>query len=367
MVMRHTLLALLCWSITGGLPEPPDLVDPESFDEDYETQMLQKVRASWSKWDLNADGQLDKAEVAVRLHEVARLRDQSERDSATKDAQAAHSHLTNAKMKEDPTELEKLAFVDTDRDGLLSQKELQSLRERLIDLGRTQDDSAEVDLEEGEIAPESNAARELAMQFHWLSPYPEDEAPKEGTEDHDAAYAAYAGYFHTPHAERFRLDFAFADADGDGKLALGELVTLVNPYASARKAQYFRALAAQDFERSDKDGDERLSHDEFMERAHARDAFHSPLAEGTPGQAEEDAVLRKLFQQADKDGDGHVDLLEFTAMEFPESGDGKALEYVNTEVDFMLESDEDKDGALSKEEVERNVMHVGATLVHDEM
>ena len=75
-------------------------------------------------------------------------------------------------------------------------------------------------------------------------------------------------------------------------------------------------------------------------------------------------LLRESFKKADKNGDGRLDLAEFTVLEFPESDERHS--FIPQELDYLFEHDENRDNHLSFDELRRNIMHLGYTLHHDE-
>ena len=113
---------------------------------------------------------------------------------------------------------------------------------------------------------------------------------------------------------------------------------------------------------ADTDQDERLDEKEFMARNWDGHAPGGTLKDQHMGA--EEPLLRESFNKADKNGDGLLDLGEFTTLEFPESDEQHS--FIPQELDYLFEHDENRDKHLSFDELRKNIMHLGYTLHHDE-
>ena len=362
----------------GGLPSALDdggVFDAAAFDESgakHAEVLRAALREGFDGWDTNDDGKLDRAELTARLRGVANERFENERRHTEADAERAWGNLTAAAAP---------GGGDADGDGKLSLAELRAVRAAIM--GWKEEEQAVEEL--------PAIAGTLQQRFHYLSPFKD--------EDEEAGAAAGAGEA-SANEHLFELAFRFADADADGALARAEMGDLVNPLGSERKRAYFALTAEADFSRADaapRDG--RVSLAEYLAKVsggmapgEAQRLAADGGAAATADPQHAPAVL--MFGHADGDGDGALSPAEFAAMEFPGAeavsgaeavahggaGDeaavrpplglggagGERFAYVEAELSYLFEHDEDGDGFMTLAELEANVLNVGHSLHHDE-
>jgi len=214
--------------------------------------------------------------------------------------------------------------IDTDGDGFVTLQEMRNW------IRFTQDRYMSEDVEKQWAQHNLDGKDELGWDDYRKLVY--------GFLDEDEADAEEAGsYKHMEDRDRRRWDMA--DEDKDGSLTMYEFKHFLHP----EDADHMRDVVIQEtIEDIDKDGDGRLSIDEYIGDMYSTD--------GSSADEEPDWVKREResFKEVrDTDGDGYMNLEEVRAWIIPPDFD-----HTEAEARHLLEeSDVDNDEKLTKEEI----------------
>mmetsp|Transcript_28691 Transcript_28691/g.39995 ORF Transcript_28691/g.39995 Transcript_28691/m.39995 type:complete len:275 (-) Transcript_28691:473-1297(-) len=151
-----------------------------------------------------------------------------------------------------------------------------------------------------------------------------------------------------------RKRFDYADADADGMLSKAELLVLMVPELSDRRAEYFKSF---EFNLMDKDGDSQISWEDYWKPGEGMEDGKNITAEDLQQVEEKE---RRLWNNCDRDGDGKLSPEEYFVF--------ATVQWSFHEVSYALNADQNGDQHITKNEMLANLDVFTSTLTyHDEL
>jgi len=151
-----------------------------------------------------------------------------------------------------------------------------------------------------------------------------------------------------------RMRFDYADQDGDGLLSKAELLVLMVPELSDRRAEYFKSF---EFKQMDQDGDGFITWEDYW-RPEDSIEEEKNITEEDLRQVEEKE--RRLWTNCDRDENGKLSPEEYFVF--------ATVQWSFHEVSYALNADQNGDQHITKNEMLHNLDVFTSTLTyHDEL